>query len=292
MAKNEPEDDPNEAKKMPLLDHLIELRQRLFYGAIFVFIAFFACWFVSNDILLFLMQPLDTAWFAKFGTHLPKFVYTSLTEPFFVRVKLSFWGALVLAFPFVAGQIWAFVAPGLYKHERAAFLPFLIATPILFAMGAALLYYVLVPYAWQFFISFQFPETSDHPALELLPKVGEYVSLMMQLIFAFGLCFQMPVLLTLLTRVGIIGSDTLKQKRRYAIVIVCVVAAIFTPPDPISMMSLAIPLIVLYEASIWLAVWVERDRERRDRQREKELEDQNRNDDANRSERSAVTPAQ
>ena len=291
MAKNEPDDDPNEAKKMPLLDHLIELRQRLFYGAIFIFIAFFGCWFISNDILLFLMQPLDVAWFAKFDQHLPKFIYTSLTEPFFVRVKLSFFGALVLAFPFVAGQIWAFVAPGLYKHEKAAFLPFLVATPILFAMGAALLYYVLVPFAWQFFISFQFPETADHPALELLPKVGEYVSLMMQLIFAFGLCFQMPVLLTLLTRVGIIGSDTLKHKRRYAIVVVFVAAAIVTPPDPVSQLSLAIPLCLLYEVSVWLAVWVERDRERRDRLREKELEKENRDDNTNTKERGAVTPA-
>ncbi len=288
MAKEEPEDDPNEAKKMPLLDHLIELRQRLFYGAVFIFIAFFGCWFISNDILLFLMQPLDVAWFAKFNQHLPKFIYTSLTEPFFVRVKLSFFGALVLAFPFVAGQIWAFVAPGLYKHEKAAFLPFLVATPILFAMGAALLYYVLVPFAWQFFISFQFPETADHPALELLPKVGEYVSLMMQLIFAFGLCFQMPVLLTLLTRVGIIGSDTLKHKRRYAIVVVFVAAAIVTPPDPVSQLSLAIPLCLLYEVSVWLAVWVERDRERRG---EKELEKENRDDNTNTKERGAVTPA-
>ncbi|HUL04746.1 MAG TPA: twin-arginine translocase subunit TatC [Candidatus Acidoferrum sp.] len=288
--KSESEEDPNEAKKMPLLDHLIELRQRLFYGAIFVVIAFFGCWFVSNDILLFLMQPLDAAWFAKFHQHLQQFIYTSLTEPFFVRVKLSFFGAMVLAFPFVAAQIWAFVAPGLYKHEKAAFLPFLVATPILFAMGAALLYYVLVPYAWQFFISFQFPETPDHPALELLPKVGEYVSLMMQLVFAFGLCFQMPVLLTLLTRVGIIGSDTLKQKRRYAIVVVFVVAAIFTPPDPISMMSLAVPLVALYEISVWLSVWVERDRERR--MRESEKEDEDGNDDAKRSEGTAVTPAQ
>ncbi len=271
MAKKEAEDDPNEAKKMPLLDHLIELRQRLFYGAVFIFIAFFGCWFISNDILLFLMQPLDTAWFAKFNEHLPKFIYTSLTEPFFVRVKLSFFGALVLAFPFVAGQIWAFVAPGLYKHEKAAFLPFLVATPILFAMGAALLYYVLVPFAWQFFISFQFPETPQHPALELLPKVGEYVSLMMQLIFAFGLCFQMPVLLTLLTRVGIIGSDTLKHKRRYAIVIVFVAAAIVTPPDPVSQLSLAIPLCLLYEVSVWLAVMTEKKRAQRDKELEAEL---------------------
>ena len=256
---------------MPLLDHLIELRQRLFYGALFIFIAFFGCWFISNDVLLFLMQPLDHAWFVKFNDHLPKFIYTSLTEPFFVRVKLSFFGAVVLAFPFVAGQIWAFVAPGLYKHEKSAFLPFLVATPILFAMGAALLYYVLVPFAWQFFISFQFPETPDHPALELLPKVGEYVSLMMQLIFAFGLCFQMPVLLTLLTRVGIIDSNTLKNKRRYAIVVVFVVAAVVTPPDPVSQLSLAVPLCLLYEASVWLAVLTEKKREQREKESEAEL---------------------
>src|SRR5882724_6517485 len=229
MAKTEPEDDPNEAKKMPLLDHLIELRQRLFYGALFIFIAFFGCWFISNDVLLFLMQPLDHAWFVKFHDHLPKFIYTSLTEPFFV------------------------------------------ATPILFAMGAALLYYVLVPFAWQFFISFQFPETPDHPALELLPKVGEYVSLMMQLIFAFGLCFQMPVLLTLLTRVGIIDSNTLKSKRRYAIVVVFVVAAIVTPPDPVSQLGLAVPLCLLYEASVWLAVLTEKKREQREKEAEAEL---------------------
>jgi sec-independent protein translocase protein TatC len=290
MAKAAQDEDPNEAKKMPLLDHLIELRQRLFYAAIGLLIALIGCWFVSQHILEFLLQPLNDVWRAEFHQTLPRVIYTNLTEAFFTRVKLSFFGALVVAFPFIAAQIWAFVAPGLYKDEKAAFLPFLVASPILFAMGAALLYYVLLPVAWQFFISFQTPATPDQAPLELLPKVGEYVSLVMQLIFAFGLCFQMPVLLTLLTRVGIIGSDTLKSKRRYAIVIVFIVAAIFTPPDPFSQMSLAIPLVLLYEISVWLAVWVERDRERRDREREKE--DQDHNDDTNRSERSAVTPAQ
>jgi sec-independent protein translocase protein TatC len=290
MAKAAQDEDPNEAKKMPLLDHLIELRQRLFYAAIGLLIALIGCWFVSQQILEFLLQPLNDVWRAEFHQTLPRVIYTNLTEAFFTRVKLSFFGALVVAFPFIAAQIWAFVAPGLYKDEKAAFLPFLVASPILFAMGAALLYYVLLPVAWQFFISFQTPATPDQAPLELLPKVGEYVSLVMQLIFAFGLCFQMPVLLTLLTRVGIIGSDTLKSKRRYAIVIVFIVAAIFTPPDPFSQMSLAIPLVLLYEISVWLAVWVERDRERRDREREKE--DQDHNDDTNRSERSAVTPAQ
>ena len=165
------------------------------------------------------------------------------------------------------------------------------ATPVLFAMGAALLYYVLLPFAWTFFISFQTTGGPDEAPVKLLPKVGEYVTLVMQLIFAFGLCFQMPVLLTLLTRVGIIGSDTLKHKRRYAIVIVFVVAAIVTPPDPVSQLSLAIPLVLLYEISVWLSVWVERDRERREREREKEQEKEDRDDDTNTTKGSAVTPA-
>ena len=212
MAKTEPEEDPNEAKKMPLLDHLIELRQRLFYGAIFVLIAFFGCWFVSNDILLF---P-DAARWTQRGSRsshdaLPKFIYTSLTEPFFVRVKLSFFGALVLAFPFVAGQIWAVRRPRSLQAREGGVsaVPGGDADPVRDGRRAAL----LRPRALRVAVLHQLPIPGDpdHPALELLPKVGEYVSLMMQLIFAFGLCFQMPVLLTLLTRVGIIGSDTLKQ---------------------------------------------------------------------------------
>lgn len=269
MAKK-PEEDPNEAKKMPLLDHLIELRTRLLYASLFLLAATIGCWFISQDILLFLMKPLEDVWFAKFQQPLPKFIYTSLTEPFFTQVKLAFFGACVLGFPFVAAQLWAFVAPGLYKHERMAFLPFLVATPFLFALGAALLYYILIPFAWQFFINFGFPATAEHTSLELLPKVGEYVSLVMKLVFAFGFTFQMPVLLTLLTRVGILSTDTLRQKRRYAIVIVFGVAAVVTPPDPVSMLSLAIPLCLLYEVSIWASRLIERQRDRR----EKELEEE------------------
>jgi len=287
MAKDE---DPNEAKKMPLLDHLIELRQRLFYAAIGLVVAFIGCWFVSQHILNFLLHPLNQVWLNQYHTRLPEIVYTNLTEAFFTRVKLSFFGAIVVAFPIIAGQLWAFVAPGLYKHEKSAFLPFLAATPVLFVMGAALLYYALLPVAWAFFISFQTQGGPDDAPITLLPRVSEYVTLVMQLIFAFGLCFQMPVLLTLLTRVGIITSDTLKQKRRYAIVIVFIVAAVVTPPDPISQCTLALPLLVLYEASVWLSVMVERSRDKREKEEREKREKELQGDDPNIQKRSNAAP--
>ena len=281
------EEDPNEAKKMPLLDHLIELRQRLFYAAIGIIVAFIGCWFVSQHILNFLLHPLNEVWLHQYGTRLPEIVYTNLTEAFFTRVKLAFFGAIVVAFPLIAGQLWAFVAPGLYKHERSAFLPFLAATPVLFITGAALLYYVLLPVAWTFFISFQTQGGPDDAPITLLPRVSEYVTLVMQLVFAFGLCFQMPVLLT---RVGIITSDTLKQKRRYAIVIVFIVAAVVTPPDPISQCTLALPLLVLYEASVWLSVMVERSRDKREKEEREKREKELQGDDPNIQKRSNAAP--
>jgi sec-independent protein translocase protein TatC len=186
-------------------------------------------------------------------------IYTALTEAFFAHMKVSAFAAAFLCFPVWAGQLWAFVAPGLYRSEKQAFFPFLIATPVLFLLGAALVYFVIMPLAWTFFISFE--ATEGGLPIQLDAKVGEYLSLVMTLIFAFGLAFQMPVLLTLLARVGLITSQTLAEKRRFAIVGVFIFAAIVTPPDMISQISLAIPMVALYELSILSAKWAERQRD-------------------------------
>lgn len=249
-----------EDKKMPLLDHLIELRSRLLYAAIGFVLAFFACFYFAQDIFDFLAQPLADI-LNELGED-RRFIYTDLTEVFFTQVKVAAFGALCVSFPVIAAQIWAFIAPGLYKNEKQAFLPFLIATPVMFAIGAAFLYYVLMPLAWRFFLGFE--QTGDTAAgslpIQLEAKVADYVSLVMKLIFAFGFCFELPVLLTLLAKVGIISSQSLKDKRRYAIVGVVVVAAVVTPPDAFSMFSLAVPMMLLYEVSIILARLVEKKR--------------------------------
>jgi sec-independent protein translocase protein TatC len=239
--------------KMPLMEHLTELRTRLLYSFVGFIIAFVVCFYFWKPVLDVITAPLERACLAQ-GKPCPV-IYTSLIEPFFTQVKIGAFAALCITFPLIAAQIYKFLAPGLYKNERLALVPFLIATPIMFAVGATFLYFVLLPMALHFFVGYQ-----QYANIELMPKIGEYIDLVMKLVFAFGLCFELPVILTLLAKVGIVSSQGLREKRRYAIIIVTVVAAVFTPPDAISMVSLAVPMIALYEISIWLAKGVEKKR--------------------------------
>ncbi|HMI96732.1 MAG TPA: twin-arginine translocase subunit TatC [Micropepsaceae bacterium] len=249
-----------ESSKAPLLEHLVELRSRIVKSLIAFLIAFIICFFFAKNIYGFLVQPLADA-FAKGGQPGRHMIFTALYETFFTYVKVGMFGAICLAFPFMAAQIWLFIAPGLYRNERKAFLPFLLATPAMFLVGAAFVYYVMMPYAIRFFLSFEVPGGAGGGLpIELEARVSEYLSFVMTLIFAFGFCFELPVLLTLLGRVGIVSSAGLKKARRYAIVGVFAVAAVVTPPDVFSQLSLAFPLVGLYEISIWCVKLMERQR--------------------------------
>ncbi len=244
-------------RQMPLLDHLIELRNRLMYAAGAILAGFLVCYFFADHIYGFLVQPLAEIYQGQTGRRM---IYTGLTEAFLTYVKVAFWAGTFLTFPFVAVQLWLFIAPGLYRNEKQAFLPFLLATPVLFFIGGAIAYYVVFPLAWRFFLSFETQGGPGSLPIELEARVGEYLSLVMKMIFAFGLAFQLPVALTLMGRVGLISSQQLSASRRFAIVGVFVVAAVITPPDIISQITLAIPLLVLYEISIVAVRMVERRR--------------------------------
>jgi sec-independent protein translocase protein TatC len=264
------EKDEIDKSAAPLMEHLIELRRRLMWSIGGFFVAFLFCFFFAKQLFNLLVIPFKwaTRW-AGLDPLKVELIYTAPQEFFFTQVKLAMFGGMVIAFPLIATQIYKFIAPGLYKNERNAFLPFLIASPILFLMGASLVYFFFTPMVMWFFLAMQQAGTDDQVQISLLPKVSEYLSLIMTLIFSFGLVFQLPVVTSLMTRVGMLSSEALVEKRKWAIVIAFVVAAILTPPDPISQIGLAVPTILLYEVSIWSARLIERSKERERLAREK-----------------------
>ena len=260
-------DGPEDDKPMPLLDHLVELRKRLIYALVCFFAVFFVTFYFAKPIFSFLMQPAIADGY--------KVVVLDIFEFFFVTVKLSAFVALIVGFPLIAVQIWLFVAPGLYRHEKRAFVPFLVATPFMFYAGCAVMYYVVLPYVINFMLTQYAP-----PDIEKTLRSSDYLERILQLVFAFGFAFEVPVLLTLLIQVGIATSEGLKSKRRYAIVIAFVIAAVLAPPDVVSQIALAIPLMAFYEISILIGGWIERKRAREEKAAEAAEEAEKKADEA------------
>jgi sec-independent protein translocase protein TatC len=281
-----PDESEIEASRAPLLDHLVELRKRLIICVVALIAGFGLCFGFADQIYTFLLQPFVKAGALiaaqKAGLHHGPFdllqvmvglkqapsmdaktvemIFTEPLEFFFTKLKMAGFGAVIVTFPVLAWQVYQFVAPGLYKRERKAFVPFLVASPVLFLLGAAMVYFVMLPFVMWFSLSQQV--TTETVNVALLPKVSDYLTLVTTLLLAFGLCFQLPVVLSLLGLAGLVSSKLLREIRRYAIVGIVVVAAIFTPPDPISQLMLAIPIVLLYEVSIWLVWLTERRRAR------------------------------
>ena len=249
----------NDDKDTGFISHLAELRKRLIHSFIFLIIFFIGCYFFAEHIYGFLVEPYAKA--VKDDETNRRLIFTALQETFLTYLKVSFFTAFFVTCPYILMQIWKFIAPGLYKHEKIAILPYLVLTPVLFFLGGLLVYYLIMPLAIKFFLSFETTGISTNLPIQLEAKVNEYLSLVMKLIFAFGISFQLPILLNLLARIGVVNSNYLKTRRRYVIVIIFAMAAILTPPDPITQVGLAIPLLLLYELSIFTVRFTEKKKE-------------------------------
>ena len=256
----------NEDKEGSFISHLTELRKRLIHSFIFLIIFFIGCYFFAEHIYGFLVEPFAEA--VKDDGSNRRLIFTALQETFLTYLKVSFFAAFFATSPYILIQIWKFIAPGLYKHEKKAIMPYLVLTPILFLLGGMLVYYLIMPLAIKFFLSFESLGLNTNLPIQLEAKVNEYLSLIMKLIFAFGLSFQLPIVLSLLARIGFIDAKFLRERRKYVIVIIFAAAAILTPPDPITQIGLAIPLLLLYELSIFSVSIIETKKLKREREEE------------------------
>ncbi len=245
-----------EAEASPLLTHAIEFRRRLILSMLAILAGFIICFIFAQELYGFLVKPLAEAT----GGDGHRMIYTGLTEAFITYIRLALWGGFILAIPVIVTQVWLYVAPGLYAAEKKAFLPFLIVTPLLFFLGAAMAYYIVFPVAWEFFLSFEVMGAGGSLPIQMEARVSEYLSLAMTIIFAFGLSFEMPVALVLMAKAGLVSAAKLASFRRFAIVLIFMMAAILTPPDVFSQIALALPMMLLYEISILGAKWVEKNR--------------------------------